>query len=182
MVLTTPRYLPLKFAVAGVVSGMLCWLGGLLAPQNSILIKFLPGLIFGAALYVIGRHAALAPPRPHGVTFAMLVAVGIAAWRVAVDVGYMHGQPWPMLAAGALGGLVLSLGLLWAWGWRRGTALSICAVVATGALVAQAVRWWWDAYPAVNDELEISVLFVGWQALVMLAIGLTTPASLRERH
>jgi hypothetical protein len=179
---TPPRYLPLKFAAAGVVSGMLCWLGGLLAPQNSILIKFLPGLIFGAALYAVGRHAALAPPRPHGVTFAMLMAVGVGAWRAAVDIGYMHGQPLPMLAAGALGGLVLSLGLGWAWGWRRGMALSICAIVGTGAFVAQAVRWWWDAYPTLNDELEISVLFVGWQALVMLAIGLTTSAIMRARH
>lgn len=180
--MTRPRYLPLKFFAVGVVSGLLCWLGGLLAPQNSILIKYFPGLIFGVALYAVGRHAELAPARARGVTFVMLVAIGIAAWRVAVDVGYMHGQPLPMLAAGALGGLVLSLGLLWAWGWRASMLLSICAIVGTGALVAQAVRWWWDAYPALNENIEISVLFVGWQALVMLAIGITAPATLRGRH
>ena len=146
------------------------------------MIKFLPGLILGAALYAAGRHAGLAPPRPHGVTFAMLLLTGIVAWRAAVDIGYMHGQPWPMLAAGAVGSLVLSLGLIWVWGWRRGTVLSMCAIVGTGALVAQAVRWWWDAYPASNEALEICVLFVAWQTLVMLAIGLTTPATLREPH
>lgn len=174
--MTHPHYLPLKFFAVGVVSGLLCWVGGLLAPQNSILIKYFPGLIFGVALYAVGCHAELAPARARGVTFVMLVAIGIAAWRVAVDVGYMHGQPWPMLAAGALGGLVLGLGLLWAWGWRPGRLLALSAIVGTGALVAQAVRWWWDTYPAFNENIEIAVLFVGWQALVMLAIGLTMPA------
>lgn len=181
-VVTPPRYLPLKFFAAGVVSGLLCWLGGLLAPQNSILIKIFPGFIFGAALYAVGRHAGLAPPRRHGRTCAILVAVGIAAWRASVDIGYMHGQPWPMLAAGGLGGLVLSLGLVWAWRWRGGMALSMCAIVGTGALVAQAVQWWWDAYPAMDEVIEVSVLFVGWQALVMLAIALTMPMALREHH
>ena len=180
--MTSRNYLALKFLVAGVVSGLLCWLGGLLAPQNSLLIKIFPGLIFGAALYAVGRHAGLAPPRHHGVTLAILLAVGMAAWRAAVDVGYMHGQPWPMLAAGGLGALVLSVGLVWAWGWRRGMALSICAIVGTGAVVAQAVQWWWDAYPAMDEVVEVSVLFVGWQALVMLAIALSTPSTLRGSH
>lgn len=180
--MTTRSYLPLKFVAAGVVSGLLCWLGGLLAPQNSLLIKIFPGLIFGAALYAVGRHAALAPPRRHGVTLAILLAVGVAAWRAAVDVGYMHGQPWPMLAAGGLGALVLALGLLWAWGWRPGMALSICAIVATGAVVAQAVQWWWDAYPVMDEVVEVSVLFVGWQALVMLAIALGRPSDWRGSH
>ncbi len=182
MYVTAPSYLPLKFFAAGVVSGLLCWLGGLLAPQNSILIKIFPGLIFGAALYAVGHHAALAPPRRHGLTFAILVVVSIAAWRIAVDVGYMHGQPWPMLAAGALGALVLALGLVWAWGWRRGMVLSICAIVGTGALVAQAVQWGWDAYPAMDEAVEVSVLFVGWQALVMLAIALSAPSAWRGSH
>lgn len=177
-----PRYLPFKFVAAGVVSGLLCWLGGLLAPENSLLIKVFPGLIFGTMLYAVGRHAALAPPRRHGLTYAIIVAVSIVSWRAAVDIGYMHGRPWPMLAAGALGALVLALGLVWAWDWRRGVALALCAIVGTGALVAQAVQWVWDAYPAMDEVVEVSLLFVGWQALVMLAIALTAPMALRERH
>ncbi len=180
--MTTIRYLPLKFVAAGVISGLLCWLGGLLAPENSLLIKVYPGLIFGTVLYAVGRHAALAPRRRHGLTFAIIVAATIVAWRAAVDIGYMHGRPWPMLAAGALGALVLALGLTWAWGWRRGVALAFCAIVVTGALVAQAVQWVWDAYPAMDEVVEISLLFVGWQALVMLAIALSAPMVLRGSH
>ena len=178
----TTRYLPLKFVAAGIVSGLLCWLGGLLAPENSLLIKIFPGVIFGTMLYVVGRHAALAPRRRHGMTWAIIVAVTVVAWRAAVDIGYMHGRPWPMLAAGALGALVLALGLMWAWGWRRGVALAMCAIVTTGALVAQAVQWIWDAWPGMDEVVEVSLLFVGWQALVMLAIALTAPTGLRESH
>lgn len=178
----TDRYLPLKFLAAGVVSGLLCWLGGLLAPENSLLIKIFPGLIFGTMLYAVGRHAALAPPRRHGLTYAIIVAVSIVSWRAAVDIGYMHGRPWPMLVAGALGALVLALGLVWAWGWRRGGALALCAIVVTGALVAQAVQLLWDAYPGMDEVFEVSLLFVGWQGLVMLAIALSAPMRLRGSH
>lgn len=177
-----PRHLALKFLGAGVLSGLLCWLGGLLAPENSLLIKIYPGVIFGAVLYAVGRHAALAPPRRHGVTLAILVLVSVASWRLAVDVGYMHGRPWPMLAAGALGALVLCLGLMWAWGWRRHVALGMLTMVVTGALVAQTVQWIWDAFPGMDEALEVSLLFVGWQALVMLAIALTATNVLRAGH
>jgi hypothetical protein len=174
-----PRYLPLKFVAAGVLSGLLCWLGGLVAPENSLLIKIYPGVIFGSVLYALGRHAAFAPPRRHGVTYAIMVLSSVASWRAAVDIGYMHGRPWPMLAAGALGALVLCLGLMWAWGWRRQMALAMCAIVATGALVAQAVQWMWDAWPHMDEALEASLLFIVWQALVMLSIALGVPPALR---
>ena len=180
--MSAARHLPLKFLAAGVVSGLLCWLGGLLAPENSLLIKIYPGVIFGTMLYAVGRHAALAPPRRHGITFMILVVASIASWRAAVDIGYMHGRPWPMLAAGALGALVLCAGVMWAWGWRRHVALVMLSVVATGALVAQAVQWIWDAFPGMDETLEVSLLFVGWQALVMLAIALTAPPALRAGH
>lgn len=179
---SAPRYLPLKFLAAGVLSGLLCWLGGLIAPENSLLIKIYPGVIFGTVLYAVGRHAALAPPRRHGVTYAIVVVASIASWRAAVDIGYMHGRPWPMLAAGTLGALVLCIGLMWAWGWRRQLAAVMCSVVITGALVAQGVQWIWDAYPDMDEALQVSLLFVGWQALVMLAIALTAPPALRTGH
>ena len=179
---TTPRYLALKFLAAGVVSGLLCWLGGLLAPQNSLLIKIFPGVIFGTVLYALGRYARFAPPRRHGLTYLIIVVTSVLAWRASVDIGYMHGRPLPMLAAGALGAGVLSLGLIWAWVWRRGIAFALCAIVLTGALVAQAVQWLWDTFPAMDEVIEISVLFVGWQALVMLAIALCAPLVLRGSH
>lgn len=175
-------YLVLEFLVAGLVSGLLCWLGGLLAPENSLLIKIYPGLIFGTVLYAVGRHALLAPQRRQGVTYLIIVATTTLAWRAAVDIGFMHGRPWPMLAAGALGGLVLSLGLMWAWRWRRGAALTLCAVVVTGALVGQAVHWIWNAYPTTDEVVGVSLLFVGWQTLVMLAIALSAPTALRGSH
>ena len=180
--MSASSHLPLKFLAAGTVSGLLCWLGGLLAPENSLLIKVFPGLIFGTVLYVAGRYAALAPPRERGSTYVIIVCATVLAWRAAVDIGYMHGRPWPMLAAGALGALVLSLGLMWAWRWRRGMALATCAIVMTGALVAQAVQWLWDAYPTMDEVVEVSVLFVGWQALVMLAIALTAPTPVGGSH
>lgn len=80
-------YLPLKFLAAGIVSGLLCWLGGLLAPENSLLIKVFPGVIFGTVLYVAGRQAALAPPRGRGSTYAIIVCTTVLAWRAAVDIG-----------------------------------------------------------------------------------------------
>lgn len=55
-------------------------------------------------------------------------------------------------------------------------------MVITGALVAQAVHWIWNAYPATDEVFGISLLFVGWQALVMLAIALSAPTALRGSH
>ncbi len=167
--------LPLQFLAAGVASGLLCWLGGLIAPEHTLAIRVFPGLVFGLVLYAIGRHAGHAPRRHQAATSAIVVATSILSWRLAIDVGYMHGGSWPMLSAGALGGLVLALGLAWAWHWRRHVALTVAAIALTGALAAQCVQWLWNVSPDMDERLQVRLLFVGWQALVMIVIALTRP-------
>lgn len=167
--------LPLQFLAAGAVSGLLCWLGGLIAPEHTLAIRIFPGLVFGLVLYAIGHHAGYAPPRRRAATATIVVVTSILSWRLAIDVGYMHGGPWPMLAAGALGGLVLALGLAWAWQWRRHVTLTVTAIALTGAFGAQCVQWMWNASPGMDERLQVSLLFVGWQALVMMVIALTGP-------
>ena len=92
-------------------------------------------------------------------------------------VGYAYGAPVPMLAAGALGAGVVALGLVWAWGLRYRLLRCVAAIAATGAVCGQAAQVLWDKFPAMNDNLEVFLLFVLWQAPVLLCIAMTVPGS-----
>jgi len=168
------------FGASGVVTGLLCWAGGMALPEGSLVLQVYPGFVFGAGLFVAGRLARVDVARPWIASLAAIVLAGTASWRAAVDIGYMHGAPLPMLAAGALGGLVVAVGAVWAWRARR-AVLTIVAAVLAGALGGQLADFLWDAFPGMGDDAWTLVLFLEWQTLVSVALALAVPVPGRWR-
>lgn len=147
----------------------------MLAPQHSTLIRVFPGLVFGALLAVVGPRAGLAGQHAVLLPGLIVTLAAVGAWRAAVDWGYLHGRPWPMLAAGALGGGLLAVGLALAWRWRTGLWRTLLVMTLCGALVAQGVQWLWNLWPDMDENLRAGLLFVGWQVSVAATLGLAAP-------
>ena len=168
---------PLAFLAGGIVSGTLCWAGGMLLPEASLLLAIYPGLVFGAILYALGRFYALGRRPGEGLTFTIILLAAVAGWRAALDIGYAHGAQVPMLAAGAIGAAVLAAGLAWAWSLRQRAAYYISLIAVTGGICGQAVELLWDSFPGMDDSLEILLLFVIWQAVIAASIALVLPGA-----
>ena len=77
-----------------------------------------------------------------------------------------------MLAAGGLGGGVLALGLIWAWGVQSRRLAYLAVVALSGAAAAQLFQLVWSAFPGVGGQLWALTLFVEWQSIVLLCIAL----------
>ncbi|MBX9605620.1 MAG: hypothetical protein K2Y51_05320 [Gammaproteobacteria bacterium] len=163
---------------AGLASGLICWLGGMLAPEYSTLIRVFPGLVFGALLAAVGPRAGLAGPDAALLPGLVVTLAAVGAWLVAMD-WELHGRPWPMLLAGALGGGLLTAGLALAWRWRQGLWRTLLVVTVSGALAAQGVQWLWSMWPGMDENLRAGLLFVGWQVCVAAALGFAAPTTPR---
>ncbi len=171
---SSERRLVAGFLVAGVVSGVVCWAGGFLLPEGSLALNVYPGLIVGLTLFALGRIHGLGEGVPRFLTLVILGIAGVAGWRAGVDIGYPHGGPLPMLTAGALGALVLALGVSLGWAVRRKTLPYLAVVTLTGAVAGQIFELVSDASPYMNEQVWMLALFVEWQTLVLLSIGLAT--------
>ena len=172
------RSLPF-FIFSGLLSGVLCWLGGLVLSEGSWLLQIYPGLMLGAVLCFAGVLSGLTPDRWRAARFLVIVAATVAGWRLSVDVGYQYGQPLPFTAAGALGALTVALGLLWPWSIRyriAGFVLLITVSGAFGGMIFKAIE---DLFLNKHGDAWALVLFVEWQAIFMLGAWI---AARRSNH
>jgi hypothetical protein len=156
------------FVLCGLLSGVLCWLGGRILPEDSWLLKIYPGLVLGTALCFAGLRSGLIPERWRAARFLVAVAATVAGWRLSVDVGYQYGEPVPFIAAGALGALTTALGLLWSWSIRFRIACFVMLVTASGAIGGMVFMTIVDLFPNMPEDVWVLVLFTAWQAIFML--------------
>jgi len=170
------------FILAGIASGVLAWGGGMLLPEGSLALDLYPGAAFGVCLFLAGQRAGYGKPRPWPQVFAATVLASTASWRLAVDVGYMHGGPLPMVTAGALGALIVAAAAVWAWRLAARAWPVLAATVLTGAIAAQGADLLWKAWPAMGDKAWTLVLFLEWQTLVLVALVLTAGEPGRVAH
>ncbi len=170
------RSLPL-FILCGVLSGVLCWLGGRILPDDSLLLKIYPGLVLGTALCFAGVLSGLVPQRWRAARFLVVVAGAVAGWRLSLDVGFQYGEPVPFIAAGALGALTVALGLLWPWSMRFRIAGFISLVTASGAFGGMVFKTIRDIFPNMQEDVWVLVLFTEWQVIFMLGTWLAARRS-----
>ena len=170
------RSLPF-FVLCGLLSGVLCWLGGRILPEDSWLIKVYPGLVLGTALCFAGVRSGLISGRWRAARFLVVVAATVAGWRLSVDVGYQYGEPVPFIAAGALGALTAALGLLWSWSIRFRIAGFVFLVTASGAIGGMVFQSIVDLFLNKSEDLWVLVLFTEWQAIFMLGTWLAAERS-----
>jgi hypothetical protein len=170
------RSLPL-FLFCGLLSGVVCWLGGRILPEDSWLLKIYPGLVLGTVLWLTGVRFGRIPERWRAARFVVVVAGTVAGWRLSVDVGYQYGEPIPFIAAGALGALTAALGLLWPWSIRFRTAGFVLLVTASGAFGGMVFQTIVDLFPNMQEDVWVLALFVEWQVIFMLGTWLAAGRS-----
>jgi hypothetical protein len=158
----------LFFVVCGLLSGVLCWLGGRILPEDSLLLKIYPGLVLGAVVFFAGARCGLVGSDWRSARLLVAVASTVAGWRLAVEVGYPYGEPVPYVAAGALGALITALGLLWSWSIRLRPAGFVLLITASGALGGMVFKIILDLFPNMNEDAWVLALFLEWQAIFML--------------
>lgn len=167
------------FIFCGLLSGVLCWLGGLVLPGGSLLLQIYPGLVLGTVLCFAGVVSGLVRDRWRAARFLVVVAATVAGWRLSVDVGYQYGEPIPFIAAGALGALTVALGLLWPWSIRYRIAGFVLLITASGAFGGMIFKTIEDLFLSRHGDVWALVLFVEWQAIFMLGAWL---AARRSNH
>jgi hypothetical protein len=138
------RTLPLFF-ILGLISGVACWAQNFVLPEKQWINDYYPALVLGFFVHAAGAHAA-------GMTYSRrvpaLVALLIASmlgWRLAIEVGHDLGGPAPFVNAGALGALVIALGLLLVWyirslPWKIG-AIILMFLALAGLAIFPAVKF-----------------------------------------
>lgn len=166
----TPKLLT-ACLLAGLLSAVLCWAGGSLLGDESLLNKPFPGIVLGLALFGLGEYLRVTPT-PGGVwTGLILIVFSVIGWRLSINVGYEYGQPIPYVAAGAVGGFTVALGTLLAWRISQSRVRHVLLITAAGAfggLVFQVL----EANFKMADDIWVLVLFLEWQSILMLGIGL----------
>lgn len=159
------------FLGAGIISGIVCWQGMFFIPEGSVWLKVYPGVIFGLVLFAVGQFYHLNRWRSWIYPLIIIMTATIVGWWVALDIGFAHGRPVPMLTAGALGALIVAIGLLGAWAVQRRIGGFLLLITIAGALGGQIAQLLWDFLPQLGDDLWTLILFIEWQSLVMIAIA-----------
>jgi hypothetical protein len=160
---------------SGVLSGVICWAGGYVLPENSWIVNIYPGLALGLALYLFGNKGSFNFRQQAILSVLILMAASVIGWRLAVDVGYQYGSPMRFTAAGALGALSVAAGLVWVWGIRATSAagLFILIVTAAGALGGWVFRALHGESPVrLGDDFWTFLLFVEWQVILFIGAWL----------
>jgi hypothetical protein len=141
--------LPLFF-ILGLASGTACWALQFVLPDKQWLTDYYPALVLGFFVHAAGAHAAgMTYSRRIPALVALLVA-SLLAWRLAIGVGHDLGGPAPFVNAGALGALVMGLGLLLVWyirslAWKI-TAIIIMFVGLAGLAIFPEIRYFIGAF------------------------------------
>ncbi|HEY3486526.1 MAG TPA: hypothetical protein VGL10_00535, partial [Gammaproteobacteria bacterium] len=120
------------------------------------------------------EYAGAAGMAHKAVSFFILAVFSMIGWRLSMQVGYELGGPVPFVNAGALGGLVLTLGLLFAWRIRAGAWKFAGIATATGT-VGGLVFHFIDQYfigALQNDDIWILFLFAEWQTIFMMGVAI----------
>lgn len=163
--------LPLFF-ILGLISGAACWALHFVLPQKQWIIDYYPAIVLGFFLYIGGDLAGIKYSR-RLLVLVTLLAAAIIGWRLAIEVGYDLGGPAPFVNAGALGGLILALGLL--LGWRiRARSLQFVAIAsaagALGGLAFHVLDTWFIGHMEA-DDLWVLILFAEWQSIFMAGVA-----------
>jgi len=133
-------------------------------------VKPYPGIVLGLSLFGLGYFIGAFQRSRSAITVLLLVAFSIAGWRLSIDVGYGSGQPLAFTAAGAIGALSVSLGLVLAWPIIRRRYLFVAVVTLGGAVGGLIFRFINELVSDSFESLWAFLLFVEWQVVFMIGI------------
>ena len=161
------------FAMMGLLSGVVCWALQFVLPETQWIIDYYPAVVLGVFLFIAGEYIAGAGSMQKVATLVVLVIVSMLGWRLAIQVGYDLGGPVPFGNAGALGALIMALGLLLAWRLRGGILKFVTIVTAFGAVGGVIFHFLdkWFIGAMEQDDIWILILFAEWQSIFMVGVA-----------
>ncbi len=152
------------YLLAGIVSGLMC--------AYSFSLELGPGLVLGIMIFLAGRYISDIAPRNTWLSPLILVLACAIGWFLAFKFGYAYeAEGFSFFGSGAIGGIFVAIGLALAWKLNR-VWLVIALTVLAGILGV--LMWYFvggiaDAFGVKKDFIA---LFVSWQAILFLAIGI----------
>ena len=155
------------YLLAGIVSGLLC---GLIIPEGVPG----PGLVLGIMIFLAGRYISDIAPRNTWLSPLILVLACAIGWFLAYEFGASYYQEdFSFFGSGAIGGIFVAIGLALAWKLNRVWIVIALTVLAgiLGVLMWYLVVMIYGALGVESDLFPIQ-LFVSWQAILFLAIGI----------
>ena len=150
------------YLVAGVASGLLCRL----IFTNDEWSIFGPSLVLGAMITLAGRYISGITPRNTWLNPLILILACGIGWFLAFQHGVNDGfYIWPV-ESGVIGGFFVGIGLVIAWRLKRIWMIIVLTTLAggLGGLVL--------ALPELVAFKAIFPLFITWQAILLLGIGI----------
>ena len=151
------------YLLAGIVSGLMC--------AYSFSLELGPGLVLGIMIFLAGRYISDIAPRNTWLSPLILVLACAIGWFLAFQFGYAYeAEGFSFFGSGAIGGIFVAIGLALAWKLNR-VWLVIALTVLAGIL---GVLMWYFVIMILSELLFITfnALFVSWQAILFLAIGI----------
>ena len=161
------------YLLAGIVSGLLCGLITHFVGFGNFPYYAGPGLVLGIMIFLAGRFiSGITPRNPWLNPLVLILACGVG-WFLA----FLHGVNdgfyiWPV-ESGVTGGFFVGIGLVIAWRLNRIWLVIVLTVLAgiLGVLMWLVTVEFFELFASAAD-LDLIPLFVNWQAILLLAIGI----------
>ena len=154
------------YLLAGIVSGLMC------AYSYSFMFYPGPGLVLGIMIFLAGRYISDIAPRNTWLSPLILVLACAIGWFLAFQFGYAYeAEDFSFFGSGAIGGIFVAIGLALAWKLNR--VWLVIALTVLAGILGVLVWFFVNAidFKAFGYNESIS-LFVSWQAILFLAIGI----------
>ncbi len=157
------------YLLAGIVSGLMC------AYSYSFSLELGPGLVLGIMIFLAGRYISDIAPRNTWLSPLILVLACAIGWFLAFKFGYAYeAEGFSFFGSGAIGGIFVAIGLALAWKLNRVWLVIALTVLAgiLGVLMWYLVGGFVIRITGFESDLFPIQLFVSWQAILFLAIGI----------
>ena len=161
------------YLLAGIVSGLLCGLITHFVGFGNFPYYAGPGLVLGIMIFLAGRFISSIAPRNTWLSSLILVLACAIGWFLAHQYTITQ-QNFSFFGSGAIGGIFVAIGLTLAWKLNRIWLVIVLTVLAgiLGVLMWLVGVELFKLLFAIDADLDLIPLFVNWQAILFLAIGI----------
>jgi len=153
------------YLLAGIASGLLCYFPlGIIDTTN-----FTPAIILGIMIFLAGRYISGITPRNTWLNPLVLILACGVGWILALKFGSEYWRMvWSWIGSGVIGGFFVGIGLVIAWRLKRIWMVIVLTTLAggLGGLVLALV--------------ENRLLFIYWQGILLLGIGIAIQIDSRK--
>ncbi len=170
------------YLLAGIVSGLLCGLITHFVGFGNFPYYAGPGLVLGITIFLAGRFISSIAPRNTWLSSLILVLACAIGWFLAFQFGYAYkAEGFSLFGSGAIGGIFVAIGLTLAWKLNRIWLVIVLTVLAgiLGVLMWLVTVEFFELFASAAD-LDLIPLFVNWQAILLLAIGIAVQIDSRK--